>query len=129
MPIVYAYNIESPLARRWKAAEVFVHDCRHFTAFMPIHRSFCRLYVMCAPCFDLHKTKNIFFPTDQIDLAAATRRAEVSNYHGIAQLPEVEISCFLASAAGALVRRRLVGRQNKLCQPVQGAKGRVRTST
>ncbi len=126
MAIVYAYYIEAPLARRWKAPQVLSYHRGHLAPFVPVHGRFSGLHVARAPRFNLHKTKNILLPADQVNLPSATRRTKISRHHRVAQFPQMEVSRFLALAPHALVSGSIIRGQSVRCQPVQNAKRRLR---
>jgi hypothetical protein len=69
--------------------------------------------------FNLNKTKYIMIPRDQIDLAWAARRAEVSRYHDVTELAQVKVSGFLSASASPLVRRPPIRGKEMLCERVQ----------
>lgn len=63
-PIVYADNIESPLALRWKQSEILVSHLSNFTAFIAIDGGLGRLDVSRGPSFHLNETKYIRIPAN-----------------------------------------------------------------
>lgn len=89
--IVYAYNIESPLARWWQTPKVLARDGDKFMPIVPIHRRLRGLYTPRGPGLNLNKTNHIATPSDQVNLSLATRGSEVARHHGVAQLPKVEV--------------------------------------
>ncbi len=62
--VVYAHDIESPLARGWQLPKVFAYDPRHFPSLVAIHSGFGGLHFMRRSSFNLHKTKHIMFPSN-----------------------------------------------------------------
>lgn len=69
--IVYAYNIEPPLARRWQLAPILSRDLRYLPTLMPVDRRLGRLHIMRRAGLNFYKAKDIVIPSDQVDLATA----------------------------------------------------------
>src|SRR5208282_174404 len=101
--IVYAYNIEPPLARWWQVTQVLARHFRHFPALVPVHRRLRGLHVDRGPSLNLYKTNDIVIPADQVDFSPAARRAKVARHHHVSQLPQMEVSVFLAPRSNLLV--------------------------
>jgi hypothetical protein len=123
--IVYAYYVESPLARGWLAAQVLSGYRRHFAAFMAVDGCLGSLHVARRPRLNFNKTKHICIPADQVDFSRLPRRAVVAGHDHIPLAPQMEAGIVLTAPAGALVRRPLVGRQSMPRQPVKAADGGV----
>src|SRR5438309_8083326 len=119
MRIVYAYDVESPLTRRWLAAQVFPHHLGDLAALMAIDGRFRGLHIARCAGFNLDKTKHILVPADQVNFSTAARRAEVARHHGIALLAKVEVSVFFPAGSGALVLRTRVRRQHAGGEPIK----------
>ena len=62
--IVYAYNIESPLARRWHPPQVFPRYLGYLAPFVPIDGRLGSFYVARRPRLNFDETKNIRVPAD-----------------------------------------------------------------
>src|ERR1700757_1736123 len=75
--IVYADDIESPLAQSSHCSQVFPNHFRNFTPLMSIDRRLRRLDVMRCPCLHFDKAQHIAIPRDQIDLAMGSRRPHI----------------------------------------------------
>jgi hypothetical protein len=60
--VVYAHDVESPLARVWQLPQVVAYYLRHFAPLVAIHGSFRGLHFQRCSSFNLHKTKHIIFP-------------------------------------------------------------------
>jgi hypothetical protein len=103
--VVYAYDIESPLARRWQQSQVFPHYLRYFPPFVAIYSRFRRLHITRPTRLNLDKTKNIVFPCDQVDLSPAAWCPEVAGYDLVAQSPEVKVSGYFPTLSCALMCR------------------------
>jgi hypothetical protein len=122
MLVVYADHIETPLARRWEAPQVFSDHSCYLLPLMPVHGGFSGLHIARASRLNLDKAKDVFLPTDQINFSPAARRPEVSRYHGVAELPEMEVSRLFAAPTGEVMGSNLLRRQGVLRQPVQNPK-------
>ena len=123
--IVYAYNIDSPLTRWWKAPTVLSCDLRQFPAFVIVHRGFRSFHVARCPCLNFNKTKYIRLPSDQIDFSPAPRGAKIPRHDLIPQPAQMEVCGFLTPRTGTLVTRsRIRGKQ--ACQPIQSSNDRLR---
>jgi hypothetical protein len=123
--IVYAYDVEPPLARRGLATQVFSCYGGYFAAFMAVHGCFGGLHVTRCPRLNFNKTKHIGIPADQVDFPRLPRRAVVAGHDDITQAAEMEAGVLLAAPPGALMRRPLVRRQSMTRQPVEAADGCV----
>src|SRR5260370_34676937 len=86
--IVYAYNIESPLAHWWQSPQVFAQHLGDLAAFVPVHGGLRGLHIARRSCLNFNKTKHIRIPADQVDFPTATRRAEIARHHHITRLPQ-----------------------------------------
>jgi hypothetical protein len=64
MGIVYAYNIESPLARRRQPPKVFPRYPGYLTPFVPIDGRLGSFHVARRPRLNFNETKNIPVPAD-----------------------------------------------------------------
>jgi len=117
--VVYADHIETPLARRWEAAQIFPHDSRYLAPLVPVDGRDPGLYVQSGSRLHLHKAEDIVFPSDEIDFSPAARRAVISRHHGVAQLPQMKVRRFFSALAGAMMRGQFLGRQRACGQPVQ----------
>jgi hypothetical protein len=122
MLVVYADYIESPLARMWKAAQVLPCHRRHPATLVPVHSGFPRLHVPGRSRLDFHEAKNIFFPSDQVNLSPASRRPEVPRHHRVAQLPQMKVGGFFSPPPSLMMRSNPLGRQRLLRHPVQEPK-------
>jgi hypothetical protein len=100
---VYAYNVEPPLAQRWKAAQVLTGDRRDLAALVAVNGCLRSLHVVRSPRLNLYKTKNILLPANQVNFAGTLRRAEVARYDDVPQFPEMEVGFFFAMLANVLV--------------------------
>jgi hypothetical protein len=126
MGIVYAHDIESPLARWWEPPQVLSCHLRYFAPFVPVYRRLSGLYVARGPRLNFNKAKNICVPANQVDLAAAARRAEVSRHHRVSQLPQMEVRRFFAARASLLMPRPRVRREHVQPHPIQTIDNRSR---
>src|SRR5205807_8240397 len=90
--IVYAYNLEPPLARRWKPTQILPCHRRDLPPFVPVHGRFPGLNLQRSPGFNFNKTENISLPSDQVDLSPTTNRPEVPRHHDVAKPAQKEIS-------------------------------------
>ena len=124
--IVYAYNIESPLARWWKPPQVLPRHLRNFAPFVPVHRGLRGLYVARRPSLNFNETKNIRFPADQVNFSPATRRPEIALHHHISQLSQVEVCVFFPVRTGALVPGPRISREHPPRNPIQAVNDRSR---
>jgi len=81
--IVYADHIETPLARRWKPAQILAHHGRYFappvasTAATPVFTW------RVLRSLNFHEARQLLLPADQI---VSPRRTEIPRHHGIARL-------------------------------------------
>src|SRR5579864_6051737 len=121
LPIVYAHDIESPLARRWRVSQIFAGHGGDFPPLMPVDGGFGRLHIVGAASLNFNETKYIVVPADQINLSPALRRAKILRHHRVPQLPQMKVGVFFAALPGLLVRGPLVGRQRVLYEPVEGS--------
>jgi hypothetical protein len=119
--IVYAYNIESPLARWWQLAPVFACDFGHFAPLVPVDRRYSGFHIVGCARLNFNKAKDIAVPPDQVDLAPAARGAKVARYHNVTAAPQVEVSVFFAAPAYMQVSRRHSGGEHTLRNPIQAA--------
>src|SRR5207245_4298207 len=71
--IVYAYNIESPLARRWEPPPILSCHGRDFASFVPVHSRLRRLDIARRARLNFNETKHIRIPSDQVDFSPALR--------------------------------------------------------
>lgn len=53
---------------------------------------------------DFDEAEYVFVPRDEIDFSVVAWGAEIACDHDIALTPQLEVGCFLATAAGTLVR-------------------------
>jgi len=127
--IVYAHNIEPPLARWWKLAQILPRYLRNLAPFMPIHRRFRRLHILRRPSLNLHETKYILIPPDQVNLSSASRRAEISRDHRISLLTQIEVRLLLPALSRALMRRPVVIWKHPSRQPIQSSNDDSRASS
>ena len=97
--IVYADDIEPPLAGGWKTPEIVSSYLCHLPPLMPIHSRLSGLDIVRRARFNFHKTKNIFVPTYQIDLSSTARSAVVPRDQHITDLAEVEVGVLLSAHA------------------------------
>jgi hypothetical protein len=105
--IIYADNIEAPLARWWKTSEVVSCNGTQFAALGWVDCCFCWLHIMRSSSFHFNEAQHILIPTNEIDLAAPAVRSIVTGHDDIAKLPQMKISVFLASPSGQLMRREI----------------------
>ncbi len=126
MRIVYAYNIESPLARWWLPSQIFSCHLRHLAPFMTVYGRLRSFHIVRRPRFNFNKTKNILVPADQVDFPSATWRAKIARHHHVSQLPQVEERLFLAVRPDAQVPWPLIGGQHPLSHPIQAMNDRLR---
>jgi hypothetical protein len=117
--IVYAHNIESPLALRWYPPHVLSGHLSDFLPLVSIHRRLRSFHAVRCSGFNLNKTKYIVIPRDQVDLTMTARRAEVSRHDHIPEPAQVEVSVFFPANTRALVHRPPIGGQNAFREPVQ----------
>src|SRR5205807_3006733 len=90
--VVYADNIEAPLARRWTPSQIFPRHSRDLAPLVPVYRCFRSFHVMRCARLNFYETKYICLPPNQIDLSTAPRGAEVARHHRVPQLPQMEVS-------------------------------------
>jgi hypothetical protein len=125
-PIVYAYDIESPLARGRKPPQVLPRHLRNLAPFVPVHRRLRGLYIARGPSLNFNETKNISVPANQVDLPAATRRPEIALHHHISQLSQVEVCVFFPVRTGALVPGPRISREHPPRNPIRAVNDRSR---
>src|SRR5579862_8866562 len=101
--IVYADHIESPLARRWKAAEILARDQFDLPALVAVDGGCSGLHIARGARLHLDKTEHIVVPSDQINFPAAAGRAEIARDHGIAEFSQMKVSRFFAAASGSVM--------------------------
>jgi hypothetical protein len=97
--IVYAHNIDSPLAHWWEVTQVLPCHFGYFAAFMPVDSRLWRFYLKRRSCFHFNKAQNILVPSDQVDLSTASRRAVVTCHHGVADFPQMKVGRVLTLPA------------------------------
>src|SRR5579864_8997640 len=97
--IVYADYIEPPLAQWCRPAQVIPHHLLYFAPLVAIHRRCRGFYILRRSRLNFHKTQNIVFPADQIDLTFTTRRTVVARHNRVAQLAQMKVSIFFATYA------------------------------
>src|SRR5579859_3422215 len=68
--IVYAHNIESPLARGWQPPHILSSYGGHLSSLMTVYCRLRSLHLQRCTGLNFNETKNISIPTDQVDLAA-----------------------------------------------------------
>ena len=124
--IVYAYNIESPLARWWQPPKVFPRYLGHLAPFVPVHGGLGSLHIPRCPSLNFNKTKHISIPANQVDFASILRRTKIARHDHIAQLPQMEERFLFAIRTGAEVSRPRIRRQDSLTNPIQPANDRSR---
>lgn len=107
-------------------AQIFARDQFDLLAFVPIDRRFPGFYIARGARLYLYKAKNIVFPSNQVDLSTAPRRAEVTGDHGVTELSEMEIGSFLTAAANEAMGSDFFRRQGVRRQPIEKFKQRVR---
>src|SRR5579863_9978395 len=109
--IVYAHDIEPPLARWCEVPQIVPRDLSHLPPLMPVYGGFGSFHIPRSASFNLHKTKHIAIPPDQVNLATTARRSVVPGYHHVAEAAQMEV-CVLFTAntepqvGGPLVRRQ-----------------------
>lgn len=118
--IVYAHDVEPPLARGWKPPQIVARHLRHFPSLVPIHRRFGALHIPRRPRLNLYKTKHIFLPSDQVDLSTMAWRPKVARYDHIAFLSQMEVRILLAPHPHSQMSRPATWRKHPVCKPVQG---------
>lgn len=119
--IIYAQDIETPLARRWQMPQVLTCDGDKFVALSPVHRRLRWLNVSCCTSLDLNEAQHIFIPSDQVDLTFTARGAEVAGHHHVAVLSQVEVSVFFAPSPGLLMSRTGVWGKGLVRYPIERA--------
>src|SRR5271169_6185567 len=124
--IVYAHNIESPLARWWKPPEVLSCHRGHLAPFVPVHRRLWSLHIARGPRLNFNETKHIRIPSDQVDFPAAARRTKIARHHLIPQLSQMEVRVLLPMRAGPLMPRPRVSRKHPPRNPIQAVNDRSR---
>src|SRR5580765_6125882 len=118
--IVYAHDVEPPLARRWKPPQVIARHLRHFPSLVPIDSRFRALHIARRPRLNFYKTKHIFLPPDQVDFSTMSRRPKVARNDHITCLSQMEVRIFLTSHAHPQMSRHTTWRKYPVCNPVQG---------
>jgi len=74
MPIIiHADDIKAPLQILRKRTQIFTRRSRELTPFVAIDSSFGRLHIMRGARLDFNEAKNVFVPSDKVDLAACAR--------------------------------------------------------
>jgi hypothetical protein len=126
MGIVYAHNIESPLARRWNPPQILSRHLRQFAPFVPVDGRLSSLYVTRGPRLNFDKAKNVGIPANQIDLPAVARRAEVSRHHRVPHFPQIKVCRFFPARASLLMPWPRVGREHAQPHPIQTTNNRSR---
>jgi hypothetical protein len=106
-------------------SQVLMRDGDKLVALAPVHRRLCWLNIPRGSSFDLNETQYVSIPSDQVDLTFTTWRTKVASHHDIAELSQVKVSVFLASAAGLLVRRARVRSKGFVRYPIECADGGV----
>jgi hypothetical protein len=92
---------------------------RDHPSFMLIDSRFAGLYVKRGPGLNLNEAKHIVVPSDQVDLSPAARRAKVPRHHCVAELSQVEVGGFFATASGFVMWSDLLPPQSVFSQPVE----------
>jgi hypothetical protein len=123
--IVDTDHIEAPLALSGKMAEIVSDYSGYFPSLVLIDSGFARLHVTRGAGFDFDEAENVFVPGDEVDFAAAARRAEVARYDRVAELSQVKVCGFFAPAPGELVSGSFVAREGAGGEPVECAKRRL----
>src|SRR5580658_2037192 len=98
--IVYAHDVEPPLARRGLAAQVLSCYRGDFAAFVAIHSRLGSLHVARCARLNLNKAKHIGIPTDQVDFSRLSRRTVVAGHDNIPQAAKVEAGVVLPAPSG-----------------------------
>src|SRR6185312_291665 len=123
--IIYAEHIEAPLARRWQVAQVLARHIVKLSLLVGIHGGFGGLYVVRGAGFYFNEAEDVFVPGDEINFAAAVRRAKISRDHDIAEAAEIKVSGLFTGASGALMGRNVFRGESFGGEPVEGADGGV----
>ena len=123
--IIYRDHVEAPLARKCHVPQVITGYGGQGTLLFPVHGRFGRFDVVGGAGLDLNEAQHIFIPTNQVNLSPGMRRTKVSRHHHVSAATQVEIGVVLATSAGTLVLRPMVGRKHMLGEPVKGSDGGV----
>jgi hypothetical protein len=122
--IVYADNIESPLARWWKPLQVIARHFRYFPPLVPVYGRLRRFHVARGARLHLDEADHIMIPGNEVNLSVAARRAEVARHDRVAELPQIEVSIFFATRSGAKMGRAFIRSEKKLRERIQSADDR-----
>ena len=117
--IIHADDIKSPLARFIDMAEIIASDKNDFMSLPSIDRGLGRLYVARASSLHLNEAKRVVLPRYKVNFSIATRRAEITRHHHIAQFAQIEICIIFAGAPGCQVAGNVLGRKQSAGNPVQ----------
>jgi hypothetical protein len=101
--IIHADHVESPLARRPEVPEIIAGHQTDLMALVAVDSGLGRLNVMRRPGLDLDEAQRVVLPTDEVNLAIASRGTEVARHHDVPQLAEVEVSVIFARSPGPQV--------------------------
>ena len=85
---------------------------------MAVDRGFSGLHVERGARLDFDEAEHVALPSNQVDLTAAARGAEVASDHGVAQPAQMKVGGLFAAASGAMMGSGLVRRERVVCQPV-----------
>src|SRR3954454_149810 len=106
--IVYADDIEPPLARWWKPPQILARHLRHLAPLVIIDCRLGGLHVTSGSGLNLHKAKYIAIPTDQVNFSAAAWSPVIARDDHVSQLPQVEIGILFPAHSRAQMSRPLV---------------------
>jgi len=127
--VVYAHDIESPLAHRWSMPQIFPHDLCQFAPLVPVHRRFWSLHVERCASLNFQKTQYIAVPPNHVNLASVPRRPVVARNDHIAQPPHVEVRIVLALRSHPQMTRHLPLWHHSISTPVKRSHHNLRKSS
>ena len=107
--VIDRHHIEPPLRRLEKLplrkqAKIVANHSADRPPLFPIHRRLSGFHIARGAGLDLDEAQYIFVPPDQVDLSVMPRRSKITRHHDVSSAAQIEISIFLAAAAGTLVR-------------------------
>src|SRR5690349_18644670 len=114
MIIVHGEHVETPLARRWHAAEIFASHVSEFSPLFRANGRFSRFYIACGSGLHFDKTQDTFVPTADSNLSMTARRTIVASHHHVPELAQIKVGIFFAPSAGFLMLGCGIGSKN-LC--------------
>lgn len=124
--IIYADNIEPPLAHWWRVAQVITDDLGNFPALVPIDSRLGGLHFARRSGLNFNKTKDIMVPTDQVDFSVVTGGAVIALDHGVAELAQMEVGVLFALRADALTDRTSIRRKDARREQVERSEDSAR---